>query len=337
MTAAEVRCGFCFHHCLIGAGKSGICGVRKNQNGKVITTVYGEVISAGVDPIEKKPFYHVYPGSSTLSVALPGCNLSCDFCQNHAISQYNQSRIRDTGTKQDMTSPQKLVELLVDSNLKIMSYTYSDPVVWQDYMLDTARLVRELEHGLNCMVTNGSMSAESLVVMMDYIDAFNIDVKGDEEFYRTYCKGSLTPVLQNLERICLDGRAVVEVTTLVIEGIHFQDDIFRLGSRLKDAGVQVWHLSRFFPAYKMLDRQETSEIFLHDMLLAASESGIPYIYSGNSHERLFISTHCPECGALLIPEHNYSGFGGEEEVISSGGRILDGKCAECGNLIYGLF
>lgn len=333
METAEIRCDFCFHHCLLEEGGTGVCGVRENMDGKMVTTVYGEVISAGVDPIEKKPFYHVKPGSRTLSVALPGCNFSCKFCQNYTISQYNHSRIDYTGKKKTLISPQKLVELLVKNRLNIMSYTYSDPVVWQDYMLDTARLVRELENGLNCMITNGSMSAESLVVMMDYIDAFNIDVKGDEEFYRTFCNGSLTPVLQNLERICSDGRAVVEVTTLVIEGIHSQDDIFRLGCRLKDAGVQVWHLSRFFPAYKMLDRQETSEIFLQETLQTASESGIPFIYSGNSNERLFVATRCPECGALLIPSHSYSGDAGD----SSGKRISDGKCAECGVLIYGLF
>ncbi|NQT61009.1 MAG: AmmeMemoRadiSam system radical SAM enzyme [Bacteroidetes bacterium] len=333
MTTAAIRCEFCFHQCLIGEGKTGICGVRKTRDGRVLTTVYGEVVSAGVDPIEKKPFYHVKPGSSTLSVALPGCNFRCLFCQNYAISQYNHSRYGYSGKKKDLTSPQKLVELLLDSNLEIMTYTYSDPVVWQDYMLDTARLVREIEQGLNCMVTNGSMTANSLIGMLDYIDAFNIDVKGDEDFYRTYCNGNLAPVLDNLERINTDGRAVVEVTTLVIEGIHFQDDIYRLGSRLRDAGVQVWHLSRFFPAYKMLDRQETSEAFLHDMLQTASESGIPFIYSGNSRERLFISTHCPECRAELIPTHSYGGEAGN----SAGKHILDGKCCECGNPVYGLF
>ena len=333
MSAAKIRCDFCFHQCLLGEDETGICGVRKNHEGRVITTVYGEVVSLGVDPIEKKPFYHVKPGSSTLSVALPGCNLSCEFCQNYAISQYNRARIGNTGKKQDLTSPKELVDLLVESELEIMSYTYSDPVVWQDYMLDTAKLVRSVEHGLNCMVTNGSMSAESLLIMLDYIDAFNIDVKGDEEFYRTYCNGSLAPVLQNLEQICTDGRAVVEVTTLVIEGIHSQNDIFRLGCQLREAGVQVWHLSRFFPAYKMLDRQQTSEKFLHDMLQTASESGIPYIYSGNSRERLFVSTRCPECGTVLIPAHDYSGDAG----VSAGKHIVDGKCAECGDPIYGLF
>ncbi|MBL7006263.1 MAG: AmmeMemoRadiSam system radical SAM enzyme [Spirochaetia bacterium] len=333
MKTDEVACSFCFQHCLLEEGETGTCGVRKNLNGKVVTTVYGEVISADVDPIEKKPFYHVEPGSRTLSVALPGCNFSCKFCQNHTISQYNHSQIGYSGKKQSVTSPQKLVELLVESKLNIMSYTYSDPVVWQDYMLDTARLVRKVEKGLNCMVTNGSMSTESLIVMLDYIDAFNIDVKGDEEFYHTYCRGRLSPVLHNLERICTDGRAVVEVTTLVIEGIHSQDDIFQLGRRLKNAGVQVWHLSRFFPAYKMRDWLETSEVFLHDILQTALESGIPFIYSGNSRERLFVSTCCPKCGTVLIPSHSYSGDAG----VFSGKRIQDGKCFECGNPIYGLF
>ncbi|MCK5155890.1 MAG: AmmeMemoRadiSam system radical SAM enzyme [Spirochaetales bacterium] len=332
-TTGKIHCEFCFHRCRLGEGKIGICGVRKNLNGKMITTVYGQVVSAGVDPIEKKPFYHVRPGTSTLSAALPGCNFQCLFCQNHAISQYNESQYALSGSNTPLTSPQKLMELMLGHNLEIMTYTYSDPVVWQDYMLDTAKLVKEKENGLNCMITNGSMTHQSLIGMLDYIDAFNIDVKGNEEFYRKFCKGSFIPVLNNLERISADGRAVVEVTTLVLEGEHTLDEIYWLGSRLRGAGVKVWHLSRFFPAYKMRERQATSETFLNAMLQTASESGIPFIYSGNSQEQLFTATVCPGCGTALIPTHSYGGEAG----ISVNKYIRDGKCLQCGEHIYGLF
>lgn len=344
-----VSCNFCMYRCRLaegdgereGAGETGICGVRQNRNGQIETTVYGQVAALGIDPIEKKPFYHVFPGRSTFSVALPGCNFHCTYCQNYELSQYRErghgreykesSRSAWSGSR--YLSPEAIAAQMTEHGLNIMAYTYSDPVVWQDYMLDTASLVKQVPGGMNCMITNGSMTPETLESMLGLIDAFNIDVKGNTAFYRQYCGGWLEPILQNIARIEDSGKAVVEVTTLVIEGIHTLQDIRTLGGQLFDAGVKVWHLSRFFPAYKMLDRAPTTEAFLIKALEAASESGIPFIYSGNSSSRSYSATICPGCGKVLIPSHSYSGEAGE----AARRNIPDGKCRKCGTSIYGLF
>ncbi len=321
-------CSFCYRQCRLSDGQTGPCGVRKACRGRLETVVYGHVAAAGVDPIEKKPLFHVYPGSRTLSVALPGCNFSCSFCQNHTLSRYSA----EGGTRYRYTSPRELVAMLDANELTIMTYTYSDPVVWQDYMLDTARLVKAWG-GVNCMVTNGSMSSKATGTMEGLIDAFNIDVKGSEEFYRTYCGGSLHPVIRNVREIIRSDRSVVEVTTLVIEDIHTIEDILELGSLLADAGVQVWHLSRFFPAYRMLEYAATSESFLHRALEAAAESGIPHIYSGNSRDTDYAATYCTQCHTELIPSHSYGG-----EAAEAVSRTLQsGHCRACGEPLYGLF
>lgn len=322
-------CNFCDHHCRLHEGAVGLCGVRQNQGGRVVTTVYGDIAAAAVDPIEKKPFYHFKPGTKTLSVALPGCNYHCSFCQNHTLSQYRESG-KISG---DRISPAQLVSKLMEKDLTVMTYTYSDPVVWQDYMLDTALLVKEKAGGVNCMVTNGSMSTDSLPGIIDLIDGFSIDFKGGEEFYRRLCGGNMTSVLNTIEKICSSRRSVVEVTTLIIEGIHSLKEIEQIGALLHDAGVEVWHLSRFFPAYKMRDRRETSEYFLHQALEIADESGIPFIYSGNSREESHAATRCPGCGTTLISSHSYGG----EARRDAERTIRTGKCRGCGESIYGLF
>lgn len=327
--ASAALCTFCDHQCRLPEGVVGICGVRKNQGGRVVTTVYGYLAAAAVDPIEKKPFYHFKPGTKTLSAALPGCNYHCSFCQNHTLSQYRESG----NFAGDRISPALLVGKLMEKGLSVMTYTYSDPVVWQDYMLDTALLVKEKAGGMNCMVTNGSMSSRSLPGIMDLIDGFSIDFKGGEEFYRTCCGGTMTSVLNTIEKICSSRRSVVEVTTLIIEGIHSLKEIERIGALLNGAGVKIWHLSRFFPAYKMRDRRETSEKFLHQALEIADESGISFIYSGNSRDESHTATRCPGCGMTLIRSHSYGG----EARRDAERTIQSGTCRGCGESIYGLF
>jgi len=333
--STTVSCNFCIYRCRLAEGETGICGVRQNRNGRIETTVYGQVAALGIDPIEKKPFYHVFPGRSAFSAALPGCNFHCTYCQNFELSQYREYKksSRSAGSGRRYLSPEELAGQMAEHGLDIMAYTYSDPVVWQDYMLDTAILVKQVPGGKNCMITNGSMTPEALESMLGLIDAFNIDVKGNTAFYRQYCGGRLEPILQNIARIEDSGKAVVEVTTLVIEGIHTLQDIRTLGGQLFDAGVKVWHLSRFFPAYKMLDRAPTTEAFLIKALEAASESGIPFIYSGNSSSRSYSATICPGCGNVLIPSHSYSGEAGD----AARRNIPEGKCRKCGTSIYGLF
>jgi pyruvate formate lyase activating enzyme len=330
-----VKCDFCYHECVIPEGGIGLCGVRECKEGRIQTLGYGVVVATAMDPIEKKPFYHVYPGKKTLSFALFGCNFTCSFCQNHRISQKDSvlyPRQSNRGKPPLQTTPQELANTLLASRAPIMSYTYSEPIVWQDYMLETARLVHQA--GLiNCMVTNGSFSPSSLERVLPFIDAFNIDVKGDDGFYREYCGGRLEPVLQGIRTICTIPDKILEVTTLVIEGIHTPEMLQKLGHELKQAGVQVWHLSRFFPHYRMESVPATSEEFLLEALLIAKDSGIPYIYAGNSGLTEWDRTICPSCGKTLINSHSYFGEASWESTI----HIQDGRCVYCGSPIYGLF
>lgn len=327
-------CDFCWRLCEIKEGRRGFCGVRENRNGSIRTVTYGKVLAAAADPIEKKPFYHVMPGKKTLSAALFGCNFTCSFCQNHDLSQKDSPLFpapwKDQGP--DDTSPQQLVSKMIECGLSIMSYTYSDPVVWQDYMLHTAELVKQAD-GINCMVTNGSFSPAASQRIIPVIDAFNIDVKGDEAFYSRWCSGSLKPVMETVEKICSAPGKILEVTTLLIEGIHDIDDVYLLGRQLKDAGVQVWHLSRFFPHYRMEDHGPTSERFLRDALQAAQSCGISYVYAGNSGNQEYAKTRCPSCGNEIIGRRGYY-VHVEQELME---HLLLGLCIHCGEKIYGLF
>lgn len=329
----RTKCDFCYRYCSIEEGERGVCGVRENREGTIVTVNYGNVLSSAVDPIEKKPFYHVRPGAKTLSFALFGCNLQCKFCQNHDISQKDSPLFPAPWKemKNNRTQPRELVKNMKECGVSIMAYTYSDPIVWQDYMLDTAKLVHEAG-GLNCMVTNGSFSAEARERIVPEIDAFNIDLKGDDDFYKKYCNGRLAPVLDTLDYIISKNR-IVEVTSLVIEELHDIEDIVWIGKKLEALGVQVWHLSRFFPHYKMEHLDPTSESFLNKVLDRVSELSIPYIYAGNSSNDSFSKTKCPNCGMELIGHRGYF-VKAEKEVHD---HILMGKCQNCGASIYGIF
>lgn len=291
------------------------------------------MVAIGVDPIEKKPMYHLLPGAKTFSFALFGCNYTCLFCQNHHISQMESPSW--PGWNRDsrkVVSPKQLVQHFDRTQTPIMSYTYSDPIVWQDYLLEVAALVHE-RGKLNCMVTNGSFSPASLQQVLPLVDAFNIDVKGDNQFYRTYCGGALDPVLRAVQAIAAREDRILEATTLIIEGIHTEKMVRTLAAQLHDAGLQVWHLSRFFPHYRMTDRSETSEAYLADMLHIAKDAGIPYVYGGNSMLSEWDRTLCPSCNAVLIRSHSYSG----QAASDAAHTIHDRMCSTCNALIYGMF
>lgn len=332
-----VSCDFCYRECRIPEGQRGFCGVRENVGGVLHTLGYGKVISAAVDPVEKKPFYHFLPGQRTLSIALFGCNYRCEFCQNFEVSQPDGLYAPDQGElRSKMQTPQigpeQAADLLEQKGLSLMSYTYSEPVVWADYVLETAKAVRA-RGGKNLMVTNGSFSPASLERLVPYIDAFNIDLKGDAEFYRRYCSGDLTAVLKSIERIAKADAVHLEVTTLIIEPIHTYEMISSLGKHLASLGVKVWHLSRFFPHYHFADRRTTTEGYLNSMLECAQTSGIPYIYSGNSSMPRFDATYCPSCGLRLISSHSYRG----EAKREAERNIIDRRCIRCKEPIYGSF
>ena len=302
------ECDFCFRRCSIPDGKTGWCGMRKNEGGRIISPEYGHIPAIAVDPIEKKPLYHFLPGTETLSLGASGCCLRCDFCQNWTLSiEHEKGKFLDPG---DAAAYARL------EGYPSISFTYSEPLVWQDFMLDTARLAKDA--GLKTiMVTNGSFSREALMRILPSIDAYNIDLKGDADFYSTICNGDIIPILDSIYEIARSS-AHLEATTMIIEGVHDAAMVSKLGSMLHERGVAVWHLTRFFPAYRMTDRRETSEAFLSRMLQVASGSGIPYIYPGNS--QLDQSTRCPSCGHLLRTRP---------------GMPLPPSCPSCGCGVYG--
>jgi len=312
----SVRCDFCYRECLLAEDQRGVCHIRVNRGGTIITENYGEVVALGLDPIEKKPLFHFYPGSKTLSVALFGCNLFCSFCQNYEISQHEYYHNRTSR----VITPEQLVKEAKATNSSI-SFTYSEPIVWQDYLLDVATLAKEA--GLpTILVSSGTFSAASLKRILPFIDAFSIDLKGDEAFYKKYCKASAEAVMKSIMAIAKAGKTL-EVTTLLIEGEHTLGDVHALGLLLSDMGVRVWHLSRYHPAYT-LTLPATSEAFLHDALAVARRSTIPYIYGGNSRQDQ--DTYCPVCNALVIARSSGS--------IHS--FLQEGRCS-CSQPIYGSF
>ena len=268
-----MRCDFCFRHCDISEGGWGWCNARTVRNGRLEDRAYGHLSSVTVDPVEKKPLYLFLPGTKTLSVAMEGCCLDCAFCQNHDISRSHHDSL-------PFISPHDTVEYAVDNGIPSISFTYSEPLVWQDYVAETAKEAHKL--GIKTvMVTNGEFSESALERLLPLIDAYNVDLKGGEDFYRSICHGEMKPVLDAIERISEYG-SHIEVTTMLIEGIHTAEMVEKLGELLKARGIRVWHLSRFFPRYMMEDREPTSESFLLKMIETAMKSGIPYIYPGNS-------------------------------------------------------
>lgn len=327
----RIRCDFCEHRCALADGQTGICGVRRRVGDEIVTTNYGEHVSLAVDPIEKKPLYHVLPGVKALSSALYGCNFRCSFCQNCTISQpelYRNLRTR-------YIAPETLAEELDREGYPVAAFTYSEPTVWQDYVIDAATAVRRVG-GRSVMITNGFFTDEAIDRLVPVIDAFNIDLKGDEHFYRSLCGGHVEPILRNIRRIAAmyhhgsDGRGpVLEVTTMVMEGEHTADGIMEIARLLEDAGVRVWHLSAFHPAYKMLDHAATRPAFLDELYQRiTAETTIPHVYAYSSRHASYQQTFCPECGALCIDRKRFA---------LAGNYLTDGRCPDCGTPIYGLF
>ncbi len=246
LDGGSVRCALCSHRCKIAPSKRGVCGVRENREGTLYTLVYGPVIAASVDPIEKKPIYHLYPGSESYSIAAVGCNFSCTFCQNHEISQMPRESGRIAG--REMT-PREVVKEAIDSSSKSISYTYTEPTIFFEFAQDTGRIARE--EGLkNIFVTNGFMTEEALEAASAWLDAANVDLKSfRDDFYKRHCGARLEPVLQTLRGMKKQG-IWVEVTTLVIPTLNDDEGELReIAAFIRSLGEDVpWHVSRFFPA-----------------------------------------------------------------------------------------
>jgi len=322
----KVQCLTCSHSCTIEPGKRGVCGVRENQDGHLMSLVYGKAIALHVDPIEKKPLFHFYPGTKSFSMATVGCNMHCLHCQNSDISQMVRDQNRVQG---EDVSPERIVQAASDHRCRTIAYTYTEPAVFWDYAFDTA--IRAHDKGIkNIFVTNGYLSERSLSEIAPYLDGANIDLKSfRDQTYREVCGATLQPVLDTIHRMKKLG-IWVEVTTLLIPELNdSMEELKDIADFIADCDPGIpWHVSRFHPTYKMMDRSPTSPKALQQARKIGLESGLRFVYTGNIQNEDGESTFCYSCKARLI--HRW-GF----EVASK--RIVDGKCPECGAIIDGVW
>lgn len=291
-----VRCVLCPRRCKLRDGEVGSCGVRRNQSGQVVLTTYGQCSSIAVDPIEKKPLFHFYPGSAIFSVGTIGCNLHCVFCQNWQISQQSPPA--------HYCDPEQLVARAaeVPGNVGI-AYTYNEPLIWFEYVLDTARLARE--RGLkNVLVTNGTINPEPLQELLPYVDAMNVDLKAiRQSFYSKMCDGFLRATQDTIEAAW--GNCLVEVTNLVIPGHNdSQEDLEELTDWLAGVSADVpLHFSRYFPAYR-LRVPPTPEATLSRARQIAQRK-LNYVYVGNVSIPEAEQTHCKACKKVIVERRGY--------------------------------
>ncbi len=321
----KVRCGLCRFCCLIGDGARGICAVRENRGGTLYSLVYGCVCAESVDPIEKKPLFHVMPGSRSYSIATLGCNFRCHHCQNYSISQV----VRDAPVRGREVSPQEIVQRALDNSCSSISYTYTEPTIFFEFAYDTARLAREA--GLkNIFVTNGYISREALATIAPFLDAANIDLKGfSEGFYRDIVHASLSELLDSIVEYRKQG-IWIELTTLIIPGLNDSDaELLGIAEFIAaNLGVNTpWHVSAFHPTYKLTDRPGTPVETLRKARQIGIAAGLRYVYEGNRPGEGGENTYCPGCSLPLIKRYGFR--------ISSN-KVLNGSCPECGDAIAGI-
>ena len=316
----KVSCQLCPRRCIIPKEKTGSCGVRKNIAGKLYSLVYSKPCAVSINPIEKKPLYHFFPGEKTLSFATVGCNLFCSFCQNYDISQASPENIFG-----EFYPPKKIVGLAKKYRTKIISYTYTEPTVFYEYALDTMKLAKN-QNLKNVWVSNGYTNIEPIREIAPYLDAINVDVKGNEEVYRKLCQGSLIPVLKSLLEY-KKYKIWIEITSLIIPGYNDSVKwITFLSKWIKDnlGKATPLHLSRFFPHYKMLDIEPTPIETLKKLYQEAKKK-LDYVYLGNVLESKYENTYCPRCGEITIKRE---GFKTEIKKL---------ECKKCDQKIIGIF
>ena len=322
----RVRCALCAHRCVIAEGHRGHCGVRENRGETLYSLVYGRLVARQVDPIEKKPLFHFLPGSSAYSIATVGCNFTCKNCQNYSISQ--APRDQDGLIVGEEVGPSEIVAEAKRTGCQSIAFTYTEPTVFFEYALDTARVARE--EGLkNVWVSNGYMTAEATEALSPTLDAINIDLKGiTEEFYHEVVGANVRPVLDSIERFVSAG-VWVEVTTLVIPGLNSSDEELRWTAEAI-VGISPaipWHISRFHPSYRLLDLPPTPVETLERARRIGRESGLRYVYLGNVPGE-GEDTRCPECRKLLVKRIGF---------LVRENRLADGRCPHCGAEVDGVW
>ncbi len=320
-----VQCRLCPRECVIPPGKHGFCRARENQDGTLRTLVYGRPVALNVDPVEKKPFFHVYPGAKAFSIATVGCNITCKFCQNYDISQASPTDITVP-----FRSPTDIARLAKESGCSLLAFTYTEPTIFYEYMTDCAKAAREIGLG-SVMVSNGYMSEPALTALAPLLTAIKIDLKSfSNSFYNDVCEGRLQPVLDNLKRLANSG-VWTEVVTLLIPTLNdSEDEIQRLSAWVaKEMGPLVpLHFSRFAPMFRMRNLPTTPYDTLRKARSLALKEGCKFVYIGNAPGLGGEDTACPACGETVIER-----LGNRVES----NRLKEGKCPACGKKVPGLW
>lgn len=317
MERQKVQCNICPHNCKLKKGQEGICMARENRDGEILPLNYGEVASMSVDPIEKKPLFHFKPGSKILSIGTWGCNLKCGFCQNWQLSQ------QKVPTRH--YEPQEILDEINKRGLSSLAFTYSEPIIWYEYVYDTARLMKENNID-TVMVSNGFINEEPLLELLPYIDGFNIDLKAiDDDFYRQECSGQLEPVKNTIEKIA-ESDSHLEITNLVIRDKNDSvDKLVELIDFISSVDEEIpLHLSRYYPAYKY--EIEATDIERLKRAYDLASEKLSYVYLGNIRNMNYRNTKCPSCSKMILTR---------DYRIKS--NIEDGKCKYCNHKIKGYF
>ena len=314
----KVQCELCPRFCIVEEGRFGNCHARRNRGGMLSSEVYGKLSAVNMDPIEKKPLYHFYPGKEIMSVGSTGCNMHCIFCQNYTLSQC------------DIRKPVVIKSLTVDNLVKAaqkakknigVAFTYNEPTVNYEFMIETARMIKQ-NNMVTAMISNGYINPDPLDMLLEYIDAFNIDLKGfSEQFYKKYSKATLAPVLETIRQISRSGKHL-ELTNLVIPNANDDEDVFTemcqwIANELGPS--TVLHLSRYFPRFE-LNQYPTPPELLFQLYDIAKEH-LDYVYLGNMATEIHSNTYCPVCKNTLIERTYYH--------IVFKGIDSEGKCTHC--------
>lgn len=322
----RIQCDLCPRFCKLKDGQRGFCFVRMNESGKLMLTTYGRSSGFCVDPMEKKPLNHFYPGTSILSFGTAGCNLGCKFCQNWDISK---SRMMDRLA--DYASPEEIARSAKRMNCASVAFTYNDPVIFAEYAIDIARECHK-DGIYTAAVTAGYITEEPRSEFFEYMDAANVDLKGfTEEFYRDWCMGQLQPVLDTLVYLKKETNVWVEITTLLIPSLNdSEQELNALTEWISEhLGVDTpLHFTAFHPDFQVTDLPPTPLATLKKARTIAHSKGLRYVFTGNVYDPAGSSTYCPQCKKILI-ERNYYEIGEY--------HIKDSKCTYCGFTIAGHF
>ncbi|AQT68637.1 molybdenum cofactor biosynthesis protein A [Anaerohalosphaera lusitana] len=322
----KARCYLCNFRCLIPEGKYGHCAVRQNVNGTLRSLNYDSVCAANPDPIEKKPLFHFQPGTRSFSIACPGCNFQCTFCQNWQISQMALKYHQLEG---EPIPPEKIVAAAQRSSCCSIAYTYTEPTIFMELCEETGKLAKQ--QGLtNVFVSNGYMTKEAVDFSAEWLDGINIDLKAfSDKYYKDLCNARLQPVLETIKYIAKETDIWVELTTLIVPDQNDSDDELKALAEFiaNEAGPEVpWHISRFFPAYEMDGGSATPPETLERAMEIGKQAGLKYIYVGNLPGSNAESTFCPSCGEKVIDRISY---------IIRRNNIKHGACPSCSEKIPG--